>query len=151
MLASFILTGCATSKTNGTLSRSEEITNTFENSTVVPDHTYYYTGPEAQPDAIIGIGNSYTLQQSDKKFWVKVDISEKILQDWNLIIDNDTRSKSSYYGSGIMTPDGKQVGIWYSKYRYTVVKFPAANTVVIYTPDTSSKGTIQKSARGSGL
>jgi hypothetical protein len=143
LLTAFIFTGCAASKTNGTLSHSGEITRIFESATIVPDHTYYYTGPQDLPDAIIGIDNSYTLQQSDKNFWVKVDISEKMLRDWNIIIDNERRTRSIYYGYAILTPDGRQVGIWYSRYRYTVIKFPAVDIVVIYTPELSRRSPLR--------
>ena len=142
LLTAFLVTGCAASKNNGTLSRSGEVTKTFETAAVVPDHTYYYTGPEAQPDAIIGIQNSYTFQNA-KNFWIKVDISEEVLHSWNVIIDNAHRFQYSYYGSRIMSPDGRQVGIWYSKYRYTVVKFPDPNTVVIYIPGLTPNDRLQ--------
>ena len=133
LLIVFLVAGCAALKNNGIISRSDDVSKAFETATIVPDHTYFYTGPEAQPDAIIGIANKYTLRNA-KNFWVKVDISEKILQDWNVVIDNNSKVRTPYYGAYIMTPGREQVGIWYSRYIHTPVKFPDANTVVVYIP-----------------
>ena len=133
ILIFFLITGCAAPTDHGSLIRTDEVKNTFESATVIPDHTYYYYGPQAAPEAIIAIHKSYTLQNA-KNYWVGVDITEKMLQDWNRIIDNNTRMKFPYWGSRIMTPDGKQAGYWYSKQTHTVVRFPSENVIVVYTP-----------------
>ncbi len=142
LFCAFLVTGCASVKNNGTLSRSDEITRAVESNTVIPAHTYYYTGPEAQPDAIIGIHHSYTFP-NEKNFWIKVDISEDVLHSWNVIIDNSHRFRNPYYGSRILAPDGKEVGFWYSQYRYTAIQFPEPNSVVVFTPDLSPKDMLQ--------
>jgi len=134
-----VLTGCAASGNFGKLVRNAEITKAFENATVMPGHTYYYSGPEAKPDAIIALDNSFTLA-NEKKFWIKVDITEEQLRSWNLIIRNDTRIRFPYYGSRILTPDGRDAGAWYSKYDYTVIKTPSPQEIIIYTPDVQNQG-----------
>lgn len=134
ILTIFLLTGCAGTKNFGTLQRDDKVKNTFETATVVPNHTYYYTGPQAQPDAIMAIDNKYTLANK-KSYWIKVDISEKMLQDWNMIIQNEFIIKYPYRGALIMTPGGEKVGLWYSRYIHTTIKFPGTNDVIIYTPD----------------
>lgn len=133
LLVTFLATGCTASKNHGTISRSDDVKNTFEADTVVPDHTYYYTGSEAQPTAIIGISNKYTLQ-SKKNFWTKVDISPERLHSWNLMFRNDITVRTPYRGAYILGPGGEQIGIWYSRHIYTSIKFVDANTVVIVAP-----------------
>jgi len=143
LLLSFLAGGCATKaeKQNwGKIVQTDEATQLVESATVLPDHTYYFTGPEAGPDAIIAIDNSFTLQS---KYWIKVDNVAEKLKDWNRYIDNDHRFKGSnvrarmmlrYGGFWIMTPDGKQAGLWYSRHDTTVIQFPDPSTIIIYAP-----------------
>lgn len=113
-----------------------EVNRLFESPTVLNDHTYYYAGPQDKPETIIAIRNDYEFQKSIH--WHKVDITEKQLQTWNMMIDNRHRIYSNYDGAYILTPDGKRVGVWYSKYSLTVIKYPEPNKIIIYRPDPTS-------------
>lgn len=137
-LTVFLITGCARSTDFGKLVRNDEVKKIFESASILPDHTYYYTGPEAEPDAIMALHNSYTLANK-KNFWIKVDITEEMLQSWNRMIDNYYRVKFPYHGSRIITHDGREAGAWYSKYDYTTVKSPAPQSIIVYTPDAPAK------------
>ena len=139
---SVLLGGCAAPQNQGKLARAGEVTQLIESGAVLPDHTYYYTGPQAEPDAIIAIDNRFTLKA---KYWVKVDNAAEQLKDWNRLIDNAHRVPGEdgglwpgtyYHGARIMTPEGKQVGIWYSRYDHTVIQFPDPSTIILYTPVT---------------
>ena len=44
--------GCA--ENYGRLQRSAEVDKIFKTYRVLPDHRYYFTGPEGRPDAIMG-------------------------------------------------------------------------------------------------
>ena len=132
LLTVSLMTACARSDL-GTLVRDDEVKQYFETATILPGLTYYYTGPEAKPDAIMALNNSFTLA-NERNFWIKVDISEKMLQDWNRMINNQYRIKFPYYGSIIMTPDGRNAGSWYSNYENTVIKTPDPQSIIIYTP-----------------
>jgi len=128
-----IIGGCAVSPYQGKFVRDGKVDSLIGSATVLPEYTYYYTGPEAEPDAIVAIDNKYTFTG---KYWIKVadaDVKEK-LQWWNWLIDNNNRIKYSYSGYRIMTPEGKQAGIWYSKYDYSVARFPGGSTMILYTP-----------------
>ncbi|MDW7772391.1 MAG: hypothetical protein SCH71_05815 [Desulfobulbaceae bacterium] len=129
-----LVAGCARTDNFGKLVRSEEAGNSIETATILPDHTYYYSGPEARPDAIMALHNSFTLV-NEKNLWIKVDITEEKLRSWNRIIRNEFRIKNYYYGSLIITPDGRQAGIWYSRDDHTVIKTPDPGNIIIYTPD----------------
>lgn len=137
----FLSAGCASSRNGGKLVRAGEVTQLIESATVLPDHTYYYTGPRAKPDAIIAIDNRFSLQG---KYWTRVDDPAGQLKEWNRYIDNRHRvpyeqegpkSVSPFYhGARIMTPDGREAGLWYSRHGHTVVRFPEPGTIAVHAP-----------------
>lgn len=129
-----LLGGCANMQPQGdkgSLVRSDEVATLFETNTVLPDHVYYYCGPEAEPEAIIAIQAGFAFQG---RYWYQVAISEGQLQAWNRRISNAQRIRLAYKGARIMTPDGRQAGVWYSPAENTVVLFPDANTILLYAP-----------------
>ena len=125
------VTGCAIPPNQGRLDRSFEVLQLFEAGNVLEGHKYYYTGPEAEPDAIIAIDNRYDLKS---KYWIRVENVQEQLADWNYFIDNSTRFAEAFEGARIMTPDGQEAGIWYSRYDHTVVRFPDASSIIVYIP-----------------
>lgn len=131
LLVSLMVTACAIPPNQGRLARSFEVAQLVEAGTVLPDHTYYYTGPEAEPDAIIAINNRYELKS---KYWIRVENAKEKLADWNYFIDNSTRFAHAYEGARIMTPDGQEAGIWYSRDDHTVVRFPDDSSIIVYKP-----------------
>lgn len=129
-----LLSGCAGSQLQsekGYLNLTNDVTRLFETNTVLPDHVYYYSGPEAEPEAIIGIQAGFAFQG---KYWQKVDSPQGQMMAWNRRIDNPNRIRLAYKGARIMTPDGRQVGVWFSIIEHTVVRFPDAKTILIYAP-----------------
>lgn len=141
-----LLGGCAATKQQGLeggLVHSDEVGKIFESNTVLPDHVYYYSGPEAEPEAIIGIHASFTLQA---RYWHQIPLTREQLQAWNRRIDNDHRIRFAYKGARIMTPDGRQAGIWYSKFENTASCFPDGKTIILNTPEPPPvRGTIRPS------
>ena len=116
----------------GRISPSLEATRIFESHTVLPDHHYYYSGPEGKPNAVIGIDKRYTL---DSKFWKPVDLTPEKLRAWiNLILDSQSFVPLNNYGSFILGPDGQQVGVWYSPWMPSPVKMEDDNRIVVHTP-----------------
>jgi len=136
-LTAMIMSGCAALQRPNLLENSMEVNRLIESDTILPGYTYYYTGPQDKPDTIIAIRNDYELQESI--YWHKVDITEKQLQTWNMMIDNRHRIRFTYDGAYIITPEGQRVGIWYSKYSLTVIKFPEPGRIIIYPPDPTSQ------------
>lgn len=131
-LAALFLTNCTSHVNRGKLIQAKEVADSFERGEILPDHSYYFSGSEAQPDAIIGIHNNYTFERG---YWKEADISEDKMRTWNRLIENYYRTRQRYYGYKITTPEGNPVGIWYGKYSFTVIKFPQPNTIIIYPPD----------------
>lgn len=127
----FGLTACAISSNYGKLVRSGEIDDMVESAQVLADHTYYFTGPEDEPDAIIAIQSGLTLKS---KYWIKVENVAEQLETWNRYIENETKYLYPYEGARILNLEGEQVGIWYSRYDHTVIEFPDPSSIIIYAP-----------------
>jgi len=108
------------------------INDALESYHPLPGYTYYYSGPEDFPLAILGIRPEYRLK---KQFWIPVDLTEKKLQDWMELIDNPHRGmKSRYHGKVIRTSEGEEIGIWYSPQEWSTVRVGPDREVIIYTP-----------------
>jgi hypothetical protein len=112
----------------------EAVDQVFEELTVLPDHRYYYTGPESRPDAIIAIDQRYTLKS---EIWKPVEMTSEKLKRW---VDNPARRARFYpytYGRYIVSDDGQRVGLWYSlkDWRaFATVKMLDDTTVQVSTP-----------------
>lgn len=104
----------------------------LESNHPLPGYTYYYSGPEDFPLAILGIRPEYRLKQ---EFWRPVELTEKKLQGWMEIIDNPHRSlKTRYHGKVIRTAEGEEIGIWYSPQEWSTVRMGTDGEVAIDTP-----------------
>ena len=124
-----VFTGCSGSY--GRLKPSLEVDKMFEELKILTDHSYYYSGPDSVPTAIIGIDNNYTLKS---KFWKPVDITSAQLKRW---IDNLTGLRgytATNWGSLILDHTGKRLGVWYSRCNETTVKMESDKIIVISTP-----------------
>jgi len=131
-LALFMLTACVTTGPSS-YSYSQEVDRIFEPPpTLLKDHTYYYIGTSTEPDAIIAIDNQFTMTS---KVWSKVDITQKILDDWAFWIDTYLGWWSCpYRGVQLLAPDGRQVGVGYSRWTFSVVKMLGPNEITVYQP-----------------
>jgi hypothetical protein len=135
LVAVFFMASCAGSGNHGRLIPNDDVKKTFETYQLPPDHTYYYSGPDALPRAIIGIRNEYHLES---KFWKPVDLTQKLLKRW---LEMGGRSRDGYNmnrnGSDIIAPDGRQIGIWYAVKHWkdrATVKIIDDKTVNVSTP-----------------
>lgn len=108
------------------------INEALESYRPLPGYTYYYSGPEDFPLAILGIRPEYRLK---KEFWIPVDLTKKKLQDWMEIIDNPHRNlQTRYRGKVIRTATGEEIGIWYSPQEWSTVRLGADREVTVYSP-----------------
>ena len=127
----FFSSGCGLKQV--TFERDAGVTRLFEQGSVLPDHDYYYSGPEAEPLAIVGIRPGYTFEQG---LWKKVALSEEQLKAWVWRIDTMTRStRFHYYGAHIVGPEGDEVGVWYSFLDWVVAEVTPERRVILHTPD----------------
>jgi hypothetical protein len=108
------------------------INDALESYQPLPGYTYYYSGPEDFPLAILGIRPEYHLKIG---FWKPVALTKTQLQRWMEIIDNPHRSlKTRYHGKVIRTMAGEEIGIWYSPQEWSTVRLGADREVTIHTP-----------------
>jgi len=126
-----ILAACAAGP-YGTLQPSTELERTFESYQVLADHTYYYSGAEAAPDAILGIKQGYNLES---QLWQPVEMTEdKLRQMVSRMYEADFLVRSSPFAAYILNPAGERIGIWYSRVINTTVKLQD-HQVMVNTPD----------------
>ncbi|MGD8993384.1 MAG: hypothetical protein PVI00_18135 [Desulfobacterales bacterium] len=124
-----LVCSCSTSTNYGRLQSSNDITQLFEKAQVLSDHTYYYSGLQGVPDAIIGIHPNYSLQA---KLWQQVDFSHLSLKKWTVRMDYVQLVAPR--GAWILGPNGDRLGIWYSAERQTSVRLDRENRLVIAPP-----------------
>jgi len=126
-----LFTGCFANY--GTYKRSGDVARMFESLQVSSEYKYYYTGSDKDPDALMGLQRNYTLNND---LWKETEMDSKQLKRW---IDefNLVGYSNSVYGHYILGPNGKTIGIYYSKWDGGPVKMESGNQVVIHLPDTN--------------
>ena len=130
--AGLLLVGCAAGGSFGRLELSTAVDQDFEQGVVLPGHTYYTTGSENNPDAVIAIDDRYTLV-TDR--WRAVAVTEKQLKDW---VDRYTNMRGyslETLGAKILGPQNQYIGVWYTpKSNDTTVKMLGDMQVAVYPP-----------------
>ena len=134
-VAVIFLASCAGTGNYGRLVHNDKVKNVFETYQLPTGYTYYYSGPDAYPDAVIGIRNEYHLES---RFWKPVELTKTLLKSW---LEKRGHTRVGYNltknGSDIITPDGRQVGIWYAVRNWqdlATVKMIDDKTVTISPP-----------------
>ena len=124
--------GCAPCEECGSLRRQHDITNLFLNSEIIPGYNYYYNGREQWPSAIMGIDPNYTVQAD---FWKPVGLEGEELSEWlrRTSIWREPR-ETSLNGAEILDPDGKRVGVFFSRFDNLITKFQPDNVIQVFPP-----------------
>ena len=123
-----LLCSCTTSN-YGRLQSSNEITQLFENAQVLQDHSYYFSGLQGVPEAIIGIHPSYALRD---KLWTPIDFTHAALEKW--VYRMSYVQLKNPQGAWILGPNGDRLGIWFAAQRQTSVRLDRDNRVVVSPP-----------------
>ena len=117
------LLGCAPCEECGSLKRQNEITFLFLDSEIIPGYVYYYSGRDQWPSAIMAVEPRYTIESG---FWKPVGLEGEELSEW---LRNTTLWKQSRQtrlnGAEILDPNGKRVGVFFSKFDNLITKFGA--------------------------
>ena len=124
----FLLCSCTTSN-YGKLQPSPEITKIFDDNRILSDHSYYYSGLQGVPDAIVGIHSGYSLKS---KMWQQIDFSSFLLR--KLVERMGYVHMITPRGAWILGPDGNRIGVWYSARHQTAVRVGQDNRVAIAPP-----------------
>lgn len=128
-----VLAACAGSY--GRIERSNDVGKLFERHEVLPDHRYFVTGPQANPNAILAVHRSYTLQPG---LWRSVEMTPELLKRLVDAMTGQLGFTPAVMGASVTNPQGKQIGIWYSPYSQTAVRFEPDNVVVVSLPSKDS-------------
>jgi hypothetical protein len=111
----YMLTACALTggKNYGYFEYDEEAKKIFEVYEVLSDHNYFYSGPEARPNAIIALQQEYTLQS---KLWKPVDMTSQRMKKWLTYDGHDPAKFKAHIRSGryMYARNGTRIGLWYS-------------------------------------
>ena len=126
IVAVVILVGCGGHF--GRLQPSREITALFRQDQIDTDYNYYYTGRSAIPYAVVGIKKNYVM---DETFWKPVNGKREIRRLVDRLYGSDWWRP---YGAAILDPQGAPMGVWYSVYSTTRVKFGPDNRVNVFSP-----------------
>lgn len=98
-----------------------------------PDYRYYYSGPDAEPNAILGVDKKYNLVTS---LWKPVDLTPAQLKSWVELMENGGPSLPPP-GQALLDGQGNQVGVWLSYFNGGYVKMLPENGIEVSAPDTS--------------
>jgi hypothetical protein len=105
-------TGFTASERKGsTIVTSREATEIWHSYEIQPNYNYYYSGPNSQPNYVIGIDNKY---QFTSKKWKPVDLTPAMLKNWFNYIKPRVGYSLDTYGAFITGPNGERLGLWYS-------------------------------------
>lgn len=132
VVVSFALTGCVTCQECGSLKRDHKITRLFLGNEIIAGYNYYYAGRSQWPSAVMAIDPSYSIKA---EFWKPVEGEGQELSDWlQTTIDWKGSRQTQENGAEILDPEGKRVGIFFSKYDNLVTKFLGDNVIQVYPP-----------------
>ncbi len=148
MLSGILLAGCAAKVPSGKWEVTPGVQQAFEAGTILPHHTYYYLGSSSAPDSVIAIDNHYTLRT---KVWAQVDLTKERLNGWLNWYRTEPARDCEYYGGVILTPDGKQAGVWYSQNIINIIQMPEPGVLVVYQPHSVSLETCGSPDDGMGF
>jgi hypothetical protein len=130
-----VLSLAACAHNYGHLQPSSAVTAIFKTDRILPDHKYYYCGPDGWPDAIIALDNRFTLVSDQWTAFKPSPKRLKQLMDYNQTYYG-TNAHHFPYGYTILTPDGRKVGVWYSIWDWTTIEMRSDHEVDIYPPVT---------------
>lgn len=117
----------------GHLTRNREVTKAFKTKRIFTDYRYYYRGSSSRPYVIVGIHSSYKLRPSS---WKEIDLTTTGLNE--LIDRMEVRYGYLPSGSLILSPTGKQIGVWYSSIDWAIVKMEKDNGTILLSPQVRS-------------
>ena len=103
---------------------SREATEIWHSYEINPNYNYYYSGPNSQPNYIIGIDDKY---QFTSKLWKSVDLTPEMLKNWFNFIKPRVGYSLDTYGAFITGPNGERLGLWYSVKDWRLVGSASVN------------------------
>jgi hypothetical protein len=109
-LAVMLTAGCSGANRGG-LRNSREVGRAFEIFHADPDYRYWYYNQENSPYAVVGLQQSYRLEDIN---WREVDPNSKTFEKVIGLVQSFPVRGSFTYGAYILDPQAQQIGVWYS-------------------------------------
>lgn len=126
----------------GVISRNGEVDRMFRSGSLPSEYRYYYNGVKLEPTAILGIRKEYTLRA---KYWTEIDLNEKQLKNLRAFFiqslvwyDDRKHGRMEFVGYTLIDKQGKEIGILYSRYDWTVLEIPEKDVVIVHPPQPQS-------------
>ena len=136
------IAGCAAGS-GARLDRSQEVLDGFMAGTVLPGYTYYTTGMENNPDAILGVKDGITLKTER---WKARKMTGELLKQMVGEMDSAyAMAGAGLLGSAVLNDQGEQIGVWYSPVGMTTVEMITATEVRVSPPNAVELQKLQRS------
>ncbi|MDQ5987477.1 MAG: hypothetical protein CSYNP_03222 [Syntrophus sp. SKADARSKE-3] len=130
------LSGCSTFGWRyGAIVIDDAVRKNFEAFHMDPGMNYYYSGPDAAPNVLMGLKKDYLL---DNDLWKPIEPNPKIFKEIiRSMQDKGMQFMTLQHGFVIKDDRGKPIGVWYSIFNIKplVVKMGEGNKVDVYTPE----------------
>ena len=132
LLLALLLGGCTAGVPGGAWVTDPQVRQLFESGTLLANHTYYYLGSFGAPDSIIAIDNRFTLRS---RVWARAEVDQRMLDGWlQWYRTEHFPSGCELRGGRILTPDGRQAGVWYSQNIVNIVRMPEPGVIEVFQP-----------------
>ena len=126
------IAGCAAGS-GARLDRSQEVFDGFMAGTVLTGYTYYTTGMENNPDAILGIKGGTTLKTER---WKERKMTGQLLKQMVGEMNSAYGAVGAgLLGSAVLNDQGEQIGVWYSPVGMATVEMITATEVRVSPPN----------------
>ena len=126
-----LITGCAAGS-SARLDRSGQVLKGFLSGQVLEGYTYYTTGMENNPDAILAIAPGYTLKTNR---WLEREMTPTALRQ--MVGEMNSMYNATPFGllgSYVLNDQGEQIGVWYSPAGTTTVEMLGPTEVRVSPP-----------------
>lgn len=131
LLAALFVAGCAAGS-GARLDRSGEVLRDFLSGRVLEGYTYYTTGMQNNPDAILAIAPGYSLKTGR---WLKREMTPQLLRQMVGEMNATYNATiSGLLGSSVLSEEGETIGVWYSALGQTTVEMISATEVRVSPP-----------------
>jgi len=128
-----LLAGCADFKMRGSVEEDRDVTASLRSFEFRPDMNYYSSGPDAHPNALLGLTKDYVLEPG---LWKKVDSADELkAMVWGMN-KNAREMYANVHGFRVLDNEGKAIGVWYSHIsKRAMLIMKGDRKVLVYTPD----------------
>jgi hypothetical protein len=119
----------------GRFNPSDAVTQVFNSYQVNKDYRYYISGPDLNPNALMGLDRSHQLDP--RTTWREVQMTPEKMKEFVEGMNTKVKSQHEFQrGYEILDNNGRPIGVWFSIMRArTFVSMQEDGTVRIDSPD----------------